>query len=231
MNESGMAVSEDDVRSLLDTLADALFTQESTRYQNGIAYSLRLAPDHLHRAILILQSSVIGRGLKLNMDSVDFSEQQPVNLHIRVNTNTNGELVFLKWYVATEAEEISLVTQGKSQWQDHPVHVEIPKDTMGFEEFFQDVGMGDRRLDQWMMPLMDTNLWKSPIKEEDWSNASEEVVHPYRAVTPRLRQMEAPRLREGCTATPGTAYYLQLARKGVCELPSRSTYRVNDTTP
>src|SRR3989338_1570741 len=124
MRESGaMDISEEDVRMLLDALADALFTLETTRYQGGAAYSLRLAPDYLNRAIRAVQSSPIGRELGLDAEDMDLPEIQPVNLHIRVNTNDIGELVFLKWYAATEAEGVSVITQGKSQLQAHPLDV------------------------------------------------------------------------------------------------------------
>ena len=230
MRESGADVSEEDIRALLNALADALFTLETTRYQGGAAYSLRLAPDYLNRAIRAVQSSPIGRELGLDAEDMDLPEIQPVNLHIRVNTNDIGELVFLKWYAATEAEGVSVITQGKSQWQAHPVNVEVPKHTMTLEEFSKDWGMEDLEIDRWEIPSMDTDMWEAPMEEDDWSEESDEVVRPYRTVPHRIRQMEAPRRREGCTATPGTPYYLQLARKGICDLPPRSTYRVNDTT-
>ncbi|TSC60107.1 MAG: hypothetical protein Greene041662_222 [Candidatus Peregrinibacteria bacterium Greene0416_62] len=232
MRQAGAKVSDEDVQSLVSGLFDALFTLESTRYQGGTAYSLMLAPDYLHRAMRVIQFSAIGK--ELGMEQTDLPKELPMNFHIRVNTNSIGELTFLKWYAATTGGEVSFVGQGKSQWQASPVYVEVPGKTIPWEEFSKGFGMEDLGIDEWKMPSMDTDTWETPMKkeEDDWSEEEfpRAIVRPPRRISPRVRQMEAPRMREGCTATLGTAYYVQLARKGVCDLPPRSTYRVNDTT-
>ena len=230
MRQAGADISDEDVRLLVSGLFDALFTLESTRYQSGMAYSLHLAPDYLHRALRAVQTSALSRELGFRTEEMNLPEELPVNMHIRVNTNSIGELVFLKWYVATDAEGISVVAQGKSQWQASPVYVEIPKETITMDEFLEDMGMEDIGLDQWEMPSMDTDMWEEPLEEDDGSQEQSpmETVRPYRALPPRVRRLEAPRMREGCTAMPGTSFYLQQARKGQCDLPPRSTYRVND---
>lgn len=233
MRNSGIEVSEEDVKVLLDALADALFTLETERFPGGAAYSLRLAPDFVNRAIRAVQFSAIGRELEWDndwdMDAAHFIDEQPVNLHIRVNTNTTGELTFVKWYAATEAEGMSVVFQGKSQWQDHSVNVEIPRDTVPLEELTQDLE------DSYDLPswgdVMEEGM---PIPEEETEESDmeipeEEVMEPERAVPQEIQRirLEAPRKTPDCTATPGTSFYLQQARKGLCDLPPRSEYRVN----
>lgn len=230
MRQAGVDISDEDVRSLVSSLFDAIFTLESTRYQGGTAYSLMLAPNYLHRAMQTVRSSNVGQ--ELGMEQMDLPGELPLNFHIRVNTNAIGELTFLKWYAATTGGEVSFVGQGKSQWQASPVYVEIPKETITMDEFLEDMGMEDIGLDQWEIPSMDTDKWEETIEEDDWSEEESpmETVRPYRRVPSRMRRMEEPRMRASCTANPGTAFYLQLARKGICDLPSRSTYRVNDTS-
>lgn len=233
IRNSGIDVSEEDVHALLDAVADALFTMETERFPGGAAYSLRLAPDYLNRAIRAVQSSAIGRELEWdrdwNTDAADFINEQPVNLHIRVNTNATGELTFVKWYAATETEGMSVVLQGKSQWQDHPVNVEIPKDTVSLEELTQDLensydlpSWGDVMEEGIPMPEEETEEWDMEIPEA-------EVMEPLRVVPQEIQRirLEAPRRTPDCTATPGTSFYLQQARKGSCTLPSRTEYRVN----
>ena len=236
MRATGSAIEETDVRTLLDTLADALFTMESERFQGGVAYSLRLAPDALHRAVQAVQASAIGKELEFDADTMSLPENLPVNLHIRVNTNSFGELVFAKWYAATEKEGMSLVMQGNTQWQGHPVYVEIPKKTISWEEFSE--GMDLHMLGQGLpsMPSDDRDEWQEEknewMKDEEedddqWEESSEDVL-PLRALPRRDRSVERTPQRENCTAAPGTPEFLQQARKGSCNLTTRSEYRIND---
>ncbi len=230
------AITEQDVRTLLDTVTDALFTIESERYQSGMAYSLRLAPNALHRAVQAVESSVIGNALGFDREDMDLPENLPVNLHIRVNTNSTGDLVFAKWYAATATQGISFVMQGNTQWQNRPVNVEIPKETISFEEFSGGMGMHTFGSNLWNMPSRD---WDELLEEEDewskdemeddteWEDSAEQVSTP-RAYHPRPRTMERIPQREQCTATAGTPAFLQQARKGGCNLPARDDYRVNN---
>ena len=233
MRAAGSDVSEDDVHALLNALADALFTMESERFQSGVAYSLRLAPNALHRAVQAVQSSVIGKELELNEEDMDLPENLPINLHIRVNTNSVGELVFAKWYAATEMEGMSLVMQGNTQWQGHPVYVEIPKDTMSWEDFSGELEMHDFGSMLRAMPgdvPEKENRWSETHVDEDtnqWEDFTEKPLLP-RAVPVRNHTMERMPQPSTCTATPGTPAFLQQARKGGCNLPARASYRIND---
>ncbi|MEK7563376.1 MAG: hypothetical protein AAB544_03210 [Patescibacteria group bacterium] len=229
LRNSNIEVSEEDVHALVDAVADALFTMETTRFQGGAAYSLKLAPDYLHRTIAAIESSTIGQQIGFDGDDVDLLEDLPVNLHIRVNTNAIGELTFVKWYAATDINGASLVMQGNSQWQGHSVNVEIPKDTVPLEELTQDLensydlpSWGDVLDEGVPMPEEETDEWDMKIPEE-------EVTKPARVVPQEIQRirLEVPRRTPDCTATPGTPFYLQQARKGICTLPSRTEYRVN----
>jgi hypothetical protein len=240
MQAADSAITEEDVRTVLDAVTDALFAVESERFQTGMAYSLRLTPHGLHKAMQAVQSSMIGDALGLRAEHMDLPGNLPVNLHIRVNTNTASELVFAKWYAATEIEEISLVLQGKTQWQSHPVYVEIPKETMSWEEFSGewDREMMDMGSMDWEMPTDDWDEILEEEEEDEWledeeedddqREESSEDALPIRALPRRDRSVEQTRQRESCTATHGTPAFLQQARKGGCNLPTRSEYRIND---
>jgi hypothetical protein len=234
MRSAGNTVMEEDVHALLDAVADVLFTMESERYQSGVAYSLRLAPDALHRAMQAVQNSVIGKELDFDREDMDLPENLPVNLHIRVNTNTSGDLVFAKWYAATDAQGISLVMQGNTQWQNHPVYVEIPKETMPWEEFSGEWEMMDMGSMDWEMPaddwgelLEEEDDWSEDASDEDdvWEN--DETDMPAHQLPPRSHNWNRVPQGEHCTAAPGTPAFLQQARKGACNLPTRDNYRVN----
>lgn len=235
MRSSGIDVSEEDVRAMMDTVADALFTMETTRFQGGAAYSLKLAPDYLQRAMTAFVSSTVGQQVGWDAEDAELPEDMPpVNLHIRVNTNTAGELTFLKWYAATDFGGASLVMQGSSQWQGHPVYVEIPKDVVPVEELVGDVEdmMDGAPLEIFgrELPMMEEEEmeWKeTPVWEEE-EREPMELPRRVPMKTLRIRRLEASRPTPDCTATPGTSFYLQQARKGLCDLPARSEYRVND---
>ena len=236
MRNSGIDVSEEDVHAMMDAVADALFTMETTRFQGGAAYSLKLAPDYLRRALQAFESSVIGQQVGFDGDDVDLSEDLPINLHIRVNTNTTGELTFVKWYAATDLEGTSLVMQGNSKWQGHPVYVEIPKNTIPVEELMGDLddmmdgSSWEEMLEQGMPMMEDEQMFEEdeePMEEDVWEEESEESTTPVPLQVQRIRMVEPPRSDRDCTATPGTSLYLQQARKGSCALPPRTGYRVN----
>lgn len=228
LQESGVDVSESDVRAFLDAIVDALFTLESTRYQGGAAYSLRLAPDYLRRTIATMQTSKLGTALGLDNRMMDLPSGQPVNLHIRVNTNTAGELLFFKWYAATEIDGAEFVTQGTSQWQALPVYVDVPKNTMSMEQWMEESGIREDGMHRWKIPLTKTEAVE-PVQRDDTPmlDATPRAHRPRPMGRPSVRRAETVRMREGCTATPGTSFYLQQTRKGACDLPARSTYRVN----
>ncbi len=231
------AITEEDVRTVLNAVTDALFTLESERFQSGMAYSLRLAPHGLHKAMQAVQSSMMGDALGFHLEQMDLPGNLPINLHIRVNTNTTGELVFAKWYAATEMEGTSLVLQGKTQWKSSPVNVEIPKETMSWEEFS---GEWDREMmemgsmnwemptDDWNEILEDEDEWLEDEEGDDDQWESDDNDLPSHVLPPRAHHWN--RIPQGnlCTATPGTSAFLQQARKGSCNLPARVEYRIND---
>jgi len=221
------AITEADVRALLDAVTDSLFSMESERFQSGVAYSLRLAPHGLDRAMQAVQSSMIGDALGLHTNAMDLLGDLPINLHIRVNTNNNGDLVFAKWYAATEMEGISLVLQGKTQWQGHPVYVEIPKKTIAWEEVAATWNMLDIGSMEGSIP---DSQWEELLKGEEEAQTEDEDDH---AMDRPARTVRPPRPTEirwntGCSATPGTPAFIQQSRKGQCMLPPRDTYRINE---
>jgi hypothetical protein len=213
------SVKEEDIQTLMDAVVDALFTMESTRYKEGTAYSLKLAPGYLSRVMEAIRTSPLGQELSLVDALEDLPMQPPINLHIRTNMNGIGELVFMKWYAATEHNGMSVVAQGTSQWQGHPVNVEIPKNAVPFGENLPELGMPD-----WPMPMDDA--WDMDEWSDDEEDEDEDLMEEMRPS--RQEPSKSMRWSTGCSAEPGTPAFLQESRKGICNLPPRDAYRVHD---
>lgn len=220
LSSQGTHTDEQEVHALLQQVIDALFSLEGTRFVGGNAYSLKLAPNALERVLHVLQQSPIADAMEIPA-SVGPYDTLPINVHVRMNTNTASELLFVKWYASTGMEGWNFVLQGESTWVPFHVNVEIPQKSVAFDALQEKLGT--------LLPssLLTPSLpYETP--EDSWNEQSVEweyveVPEPVEVLPP-----ETPPSPETCTEVPGTPEYLHQARKGLCRLPRRDSYRINN---
>jgi hypothetical protein len=251
LRDAGISAAESDVQALFDQITDAVFTMTHSRYQGGNAFSLKLSPAFLTNVLDILGRSplfheMIGQihawepGDAREIRDVQDMLKRAINLHVKVNTNTVGEFLYGKKYIAFHHEGLSFVFEGTAQHQPTPVYLDIPKKTMDLDELHAALLATSMWTDLFeFLPVRGVHkpmkgwapTWE-PLIEED-----EDIRMPVQPPMSRPRRTPVGRSVDSykatsqpaqCMTEPGTPAYLQETRKGLCLLPQRSLYRIND---
>ena len=235
-----------DPQEFKNQIIDAVVGMTHNQFENGHAYSIKLHPNLIENIMRLAEAMDDEAMDELSVSDLMEARQMLndfLNLHIKIDTDTEGELAFMKFYVSfTELEtDMEFVFQGNSVTDYTPVYLEVPtefEDIGDLENIYnmddiysenvdvvdwgnESEGMTDEEWEAWLNGSDDDMMYY----EDDVSSDVIDIVRTRRLpVEPR-----EPQHTHGdftlCDEEPGTLAYMALQRRGVCETdrhPSRS---------
>lgn len=233
LQTGGIEATEEEIQTLVDQVTDALFSMDYTRYQGGFAFSLKLSPTMVRDVFHVIMRSPIVMDAASDNDWLDADEEwmtevqdminTSVNLHIKVDTDYEGHYLYGKKYISFVSDDVEIVMIAQSQTPPAHVYIDVPTVTMPLQDLAADVPL---------LEFATPFLGVVPVEDEEPARRVDDtptrpVMMPRRVGrTPSPTRVSRPQAR--CDAEPGSSEELFLMRKGLCDLPETSTYRLND---
>lgn len=174
MMENGKVVLDTEQQALVHQLFDGVLAHTYTRYSNGYAFSVKLHPNWLNNASMVLFGTDAADTALLQED---FSKN--VNLHFKIDTDFSGNFRFGKFYVSAAHEEFSFVMQGTAE-RTGVVRVETPTNTMTVEEFSAYLEKSDlvdffrKQALPVGLPIPGMDMWD--MREQEWDESEWEEM-------------------------------------------------------
>jgi hypothetical protein len=229
--------NEEDMKQLIRIVHDSIFQMESSLFDGGASYKLMLRKDFLLSMVRnICTSSIIDCENELGFGSLAEVEGELVglqqelsdklNISYKVDTDRANNLQFARMYMSLAwPNVVTMSFQGETHNLGTPVYLDIPANAVPAEQFVQETepykywhfGVDP----EWTDEEWSDEDWSDDIEWEDadWSSDEWDDIQWEEEDDSAWDDMEWEELPVGCTAEPGTAQYLQQARKGECPLP------------